>query len=210
MIDSHTLDTFGAVTAFLNVFDVVLAALRILLFGAACVLFVVFAIDWLVRTRRINPFNPMARFFRRAVDPMIMPVERRIVRAGGTPASAPWWTLVAVVIGGILLILALQFVRDLLISTAISASRGPRGLYDLLVSWTFGILQLALIVRIIASWFRLNTYGKWIRWSVSLTEWLLRPLRSIIPPFGMIDVTPLVAYFILVLLESFMHSIGGA
>lgn len=210
MIDAFTLDTFGAVIAFLTIFDTALAALRLLLFVVACVLFVVFAIDWLVRTRRINPFNPVARFFRRAVDPMIMPVERRIVRAGGTPASAPWWTLVAVVVGGILLILALQFVRNMVISTAASAGRGPRGLYDLLVSWTFGILQLALIVRILASWLRLNSYGRWIRWSVSLTEWLLRPLRSIIPPFGMIDVTPIVAYFILVLLEGFMHSIGAA
>jgi Predicted integral membrane protein len=206
--DRDTLATFGAVTAFLLAFDVVLAALKLLLFAGACVLFVVFAVDWLVRTRRINPFGPVARFFRRAVDPLIMPVEQRIVRAGGSPASAPWWTLVAVVVGGILLILALQFLRDLLVSTALSVSRGPRGLYDLLVSWTFSILQIALIVRIIASWFRLNPYGRWLRWSVSLTEWLLRPLRSVIPPFGMIDVTPIVAYFILVLLESFMRSIG--
>jgi YggT family protein len=204
----NTLATFGAVTGVLLAFDVVLAGLKLLLFAVACVLLVVFAVDWLVRTRRINPFSPVARFFRRAVDPLIMPMERRIVRAGGTPASAPWWTLVAVVVGGILLILALQFLRDLLISTAMSVSRGPSGNYDLLVSWTFSILQIALIVRIIASWFRLNPYGRWIRWSVSLTEWILRPLRSVIPPFGMIDVTPIVAYFILVLLESFMRSLA--
>ena len=202
--------TFGAVQGFFIAYDTVLAGLRLLLFTLACVLFVLFAVDWLVRTRRINPFGPIARFFRKAVDPLIMPVERRIVRAGGTPASAPWWTLVAVVVGGILLILALQFVRDLLVSTIASASRGPRGLYVLLVSWTFGILQIALIVRIIASWIRLNPYGRWIRWSYSLTEWLLRPLRSVIPPFGMIDLTPIVAYFILVLLESFFMRLLGA
>jgi YGGT family. len=198
------------VQGFFIAYDTVLAGLRLLLFTLACVLFVLFAVDWLVRTRRINPFGPVARFFRKAVDPLIMPVERRIVRAGGTPASAPWWTLVAVVVGGILLILALQFVRDLLVSTIASASRGPRGLYVLLVSWTFGILQIALIVRIIASWIRLNPYGRWIRWSYSLTEWLLRPLRSVIPPFGMIDLTPIVAYFILVLLESFFMRLLGA
>ena len=202
--------TFGAVQGFFIAYDTVLAGLRLLLFTLACVLFVLFAVDWLVRTRRINPFGPVARFFRKAVDPLIMPVERRIVRAGGTPASAPWWTLVAVVVGGILLLLALQFLRDLLISTIASASRGPRGLYVLLVSWTFGILQIALIVRIIASWIRLNPYGRWIRWSYSLTEWLLRPLRSVIPPFGMIDLTPIVAYFILVLLESFFMRLLGA
>lgn len=201
--------TFGAVRGFFIAYDTVLGGLRLLLFALACVLFVVFAVDWLVRTRRISPFGPVARFFRRAVDPLIMPVERRIVRAGGTPASAPWWTLVAVVVGGIILILALQFVRGLIASTILTAAAGPRGLYVLLVSWTFSILQLALIVRIIASWFRLNPYSRWIRWSISLTEWLLRPLRSVIPPFGMIDVTPIVAYFILVLLESFMRSLGG-
>lgn len=203
------LATFEAVRGFFIAYDTVLGGLRLLLFTLACVLFVVFAVDWMVRTRRINPFGPIARFFRRAVDPLIMPVERRIVRAGGTPASAPWWTLVAVVVGGIVLILALQFVRELIASTVVTAGAGPRGLYVLLVSWTFSILQIAIIVRIIASWFRLNPYSRWISWSVSLTEWLLRPLRSVIPPFGMIDVTPIVAYFILVLLESFMRSLGG-
>jgi YggT family protein len=198
------------VIEFLSVFDAVLVALRGALFVVAVVLFVVFAIDWLVRTRRISPFSPLARMFRRVVDPLIMPVERRIVRAGGSPVSAPWWTLVAVVVGGILLILALQFVRNLLIAAAMSASRGTRGLYDLLVSWTFGILQLALIVRILSSWFRVSPYSRWIRWSFPLTEWLLRPLRSIIPPFGMIDVTPIVAYFVLALLEGLMHSVGMA
>jgi len=198
------------VTTFLVIFDIVLAVLRTALFAVAVVLFVVFAIDWLVRTRRISPFSALARVFRRVVDPMVMPVERRIVRAGGSPVSAPWWTLVAVVVGGILLIVGLQFVRGIIVSAMLSTSRGTRGLYQLLVSWTFGILQLALIVRIIASWIQISPYSRWVRWSYPLTEWLLRPLRSVIPPFGMIDVTPIVAYFVLYLLEGFMHSFGGA
>ncbi len=194
----------------LAAFDAVLAALRLVLFALAVVLFIVFAVDWLVRTRRLNPFGPVARFVRRTVDPMILPVERRIVRAGGLPTSAPWWALVAVVVGGILLILALEFVRDLVLVALSAAGRGPRALYSLLVSWTFGILKLALIVRVIASWLQVSLYRPWIRWSVSLTEWLLRPLRSVIPPFGMIDVTPIVAYFVLWLLEGFMRSLGVA
>jgi YggT family protein len=198
------------VTTFLAIFDIALAVLRTALFAVAVVLFVVFGIDWLVRTRRISPFSALARVFRRVVDPMVMPVERRIVRAGGSPVSAPWWTLVAVVIGGILLIVGLQFVRDIIVSAIRSTSRGTRGFYDLLVSWTFGVLQLALIVRIIASWIHISPYSRWVRWSYPLTEWLLRPLRSVIPPFGMIDVTPIVAYFVLYLLEGFMHTVGRA
>lgn len=198
------------VTGILGAFDFVLSALRPALFALAAVLFVVFAFDWLVRTRRLNPFGPVARFFRRVVDPALVPIERRVVRAGGMPASAPWWALVLVVIAGILLILSLQFVREMIVMAAVSANGGRRGIYDLVVSWTFGLLKLALIVRIIASWLSINPNKPWIRWSASLTEWLLRPLRSVIPPFGMFDVSPLVAYFVLVLLEGFMHSIGVA
>jgi len=198
------------VTGILDAFDLLLRALRPALFALAALLFVVFAFDWMVRTRRINPFGPVARFFRRVVDPALVPVERRVIRAGGAPASAPWWALVVVVVAGILLILTLQFVREMVVMAAVSANNGSRGIYDLVVSWTFGLLKLALIVRIIASWLQISPYKPWIRWSVSLTEWLLRPLRWIIPPFGMFDVSPLVAYFVLVLLESFMHSIGVA
>lgn len=210
LLDSDARLIVRCVIRFLDAFDLSLSALRPALFAVAAVLFVVFAFDWLVRTRRINPFGPVARFFRRVVDPALAPVERRVVRAGGMPASAPWWALVVVVIAGILLILTLQFVREMIVEAAVSANRGSRGIYDLVVSLTFGILKLALIVRIIASWLQINPYKSWIRWSVSLTEWLLRPLRSVIPPFGMFDVSPLVAYFVLVLLESFMHSIGVA
>jgi YggT family protein len=208
LIDDGAAVIVRVVTGILGAFDFILSALRPALFALAALLFVVFAFDWLVRTRRINPFGPVARFFRRVVDPALVPVERRVVRAGGTPASAPWWALVVLVIAGILLILSLQFVREMIVMAAISAGAGRRGIYDLVVSWTFGLLKLALIVRIIASWLQISPYKPWIRWSVSLTEWLLRPLRSVIPPLGMFDVSPLVAYFVLVLLENFMHSIG--
>ena len=204
MLPGVLLGTFRDVRGFFYAFDTATSALRLVLFVLAAVLFVLFAADWLVRTRRINPFHPVARFFRRTVDPIILPVERQVVRAGGLPSSAPWWALVAVVVGGILLIVALDFVRDLLFTGFVAAGAGTRGLYYLLVRWTFGILRLALFVRIIASWLRLSEFKPWIRWSVALTEWLLRPLRSFIPPLGMIDVTPIVAYLVLWMLEGIM------
>jgi YggT family protein len=161
------------------------------LFALAAVLFVIFAIDWLVRTRRLSPFGPVARFFRRTVDPLLEPVERRVVRAGGMPSSAPWWALVAAVAGGILLLLLMNAARSV-IAEAMLATRSGRGFYHLIVEWTFGILRLALIVRVIAIWMRLS-YSKWVRWTVPLTEWLLRPLRRVVPPVGMMDISPLVA-----------------
>ncbi len=189
-------------TGFLSVFDVLIVAVRYAVFAIAIVAAVVFLVDWLVRTRRINPFHPIARTFRQAVQPLLVPIEQRVVRAGGLPSSAPWWALIAVVVTGILLIVLLGFIRTQIVYAAVAGTAGGRGVYVLIVSWVFGILQLALILRVVASWFRLSEWKPWIRWAVVLTEPILRPLRRVIPPFGMIDVTPLVAWFALRLLES--------
>jgi YggT family protein len=192
------------VSSVIAVLDVVLQVLRSGLFGVAAVLAVVFAIDWAVRTRRISPFSGVARFFRTSVDPLLAPVERQIVRAGGLPSSAPWWALALVVIGGIVLITLLEFIRSQLAMAFMAVDSGPRGLYRLFVSWTIGILQVALFVRVVSSWVQISPYSKWIRWAVALTEWFLAPLRQILPTFGPIDISPMAAYFLLSLLGSFL------
>jgi len=185
------------VPSFLFAFDAVLGVLRLALFAVAVLLAVVFALDWAVRTRRLSPFGPVARFFRSTVDPMIAPVERRVVRAGGLPSSAPWWALAAAVVGGIILLSLLGFVRGWLAMAYGAVAQGPRGIYVLLVVTTAGLLQIALLVRVVSSWVRLSPYSPWVRWSFVLTDPILRPLARIIPPLGMMDVTPIVAYLLI-------------
>ena len=189
----------------LSVIDTLLGILRIAIFVLGAVALVVFGIDWLVRTRRISPFGAVARFFRRVVDPLIVPVERRVVRAGGLPASAPWWALVVVVLGGLVLLALLEFVRGQLAFAAAAGGAGASGVIAILITWTFGILQLALIVRVISSWVRLSEFSRWVRWTIPLTEWLLRPLRNLIPPLaGTIDLSPLVAFLVLAVGKSLL------
>ena len=84
---------------FLSGADAVIQILRTALLSVAVVFGVICLLDWAVRTRKISPFNAVARFCRSTVDPIIAPIERRIVRAGGAPASAPLWALAGVVIG---------------------------------------------------------------------------------------------------------------
>jgi YggT family protein len=193
--------TLVAALAYLSAF------LRTALFVVAAVLAVVFLIDWLVRTRRINPFNPIARFFRKTLDPLLAPVEQRVVRAGGLPTSAPWWALVVVVIGGILLITALDFLRRWLLQVAFAASQGPGVLVVQIVLWALGIVQIALILRVIASWLRLSEFKWWLRWAVVITDPILRPLRRVVPPLGMFDITPIVAYFAIWILQALVRSV---
>lgn len=167
-----------------------------LVFGAICIL------DWAVRTRKISPFNAIARFCRSTVDPFIAPIERKVVRAGGTPAAAPLWALAAVVIGGILLLTFLDFIRLEVATSIIASQSGAAGIFHLLVSWTFTILKVALLVRVISSWLPVSPFSVWVRWSYLLSEPILAPMRRIVPNLGGLDITPILAYFLLNLTES--------
>ncbi|HMF88431.1 MAG TPA: YggT family protein [Gemmatimonadaceae bacterium] len=183
-----------------TVIQVVRAALLAIavVFGVICIL------DWAVRTRKISPFNAIARFCRATVDPLIAPMERKVVRAGGTPASAPLWALAAVVIGGILLLSLLDFILIQVARSMIASQNGAAGIFHLLVSWTFTILKIALIVRVISSWLPISPYSRWVLWSYKLSEPILAPMRRIVPNLGGLDITPILAYFLLSLTESFL------
>src|SRR5207244_10650508 len=59
---------------------------------------------WLVRARRVSPFGALGRALRAASDPLIRPVEMRLVRPGGNPVHAGWWLVVVVALGGLVLL----------------------------------------------------------------------------------------------------------
>jgi YggT family protein len=187
----------------LSVFDESIAVFRIALFGVAAALAALCAVDWMVRTRKLSPFGPVARFMRTTMDPLLKPVERRVVRAGGLPSSAPWWALAAVVLAGIVLLSLLGFARSELGLVYYSVTSGPGGVTRLLISWLFGLLQLALIVRVLLSWLPVFPGAWYSRWSFALTEPMLKPLRRVVPLVAMMDITPIIAYFALGLLEGF-------
>jgi YggT family protein len=185
----------------LVLFDQILGAVRFAvaviagIFAAFCV------IDWLVRTRRVNLFGALARFSRSRIDPILEPIERKVVRAGGNPASAPLWALAAAVVGGILLISVLDFIRAEILGLAFAVQNGPRGILRLLVSWTFDFLRIALLVRVVSSWLPISPYSPWIRWAYAVSEPILRPLRRVIPSLGPIDITPIIAYFLILIIQ---------
>jgi YggT family protein len=192
---------------FLSAADAVIVILRTVLLSIAVAFAAICVLDWAVRTRKISPFNAIARFCRSTVDPIIAPVERSVVRAGGTPAAAPLWALAVIVIGGILLLTLLDMIRLEVVKTIIASNQGAAGIYHLLVSWTFTILKTAIVVRVISSWLPISPYSKWVRWSYQLSEPLLAPLRRFVPAFGGLDITPILAYILLSIIESFLFTL---
>lgn len=195
--------------ALISILAMLALGVRYIVAAVATCLGVLFLLDWLVRTRRINPFHPLARAIRRAVDPIVAPVERRIVRAGGLPSSAPIWALVGVIIGGIVLVSGLDFIVQSLAAMLMAVASGPAGIFALLVRLTFGLLRLALIIVVVVSWLPISPFSSWVRWAFSLTEPFLRPLREMLPRVGMFDISPIVAYFLLGMLQwAFLRMVG--
>jgi YggT family protein len=61
----------------------------------------------------------------------------------------------------------------------------------------FFILQFAIIVRALMSWFNPSPDNPIVRFVIEITEPVLAPLRRIVPRVGMIDITPIVAILLM-------------
>ncbi len=69
----------------------------------------------------------------------------------------------------------------------------------------FNILTWAIIIRVLLSWIPgLNPYNPVVQLLRSITDPLLEPARRIIPPIGMIDISPIVVLFVLQLVREFL------
>jgi len=166
--------------------------------------------SWLVRTRRVSPFGVLGRTLRAITDPIMKPVERRLVRMGGNPVHAGGWLIVITAIGGIVLLSVAGWVVVTLQTANAAASRGPSATAGLIIDLFYKILFAALLVRVIAGWFGMFRYSRWIRPAYILTDWIVGPIRRVVPPIGSFDLSPVVAMFALSLLRQIFHSVLGA
>jgi YggT family protein len=189
------------------IFDTLDLVARVLVVVALVYASVVALTHWAVRSRRITPFGAWPRFVRRLSDPVVVPLERRIVRAGGSPQDAPLWLLGVVVAGGLLLLTLVHWLAGFAATLGTLSESGPRAWAGFLVSGLFNVLMIALLIRVISSWFGISPYRPWMRPVMALTNWIIDPIRRILPPFGMIDFSPLVAWLVLTLVRGFVLSL---
>ena len=180
----------------------VILATRVLVFAVFSVALVVAVTHWAVKHGHLTPFGPVPRMARYLGGPLLKTFERRLHRSGGNPVDAPYTLFWIALLGGLGLIFVVQWLVGLLYSMAYSASAGPGALFRFVVNLAFSILMIAILIRAFASWFGVSPYSRPMRLVYGLTDWLIEPLRRVVPPIGMIDITPMVAYFILYLARS--------
>jgi YggT family protein len=69
------------------------------------------------------------------------------------------------------------------------------------VNWLFTVIELAILVRVLFSWIRPDPYNPFVRMIHLVTDPVLQPLRRVIPPMGMLDITPIVALILLQIIQ---------
>src|SRR5690242_14759051 len=113
---------------------------RYVVLGAFAASALVALASWLVRTRRISPFGAPGRLLRAASDPLIRPVETRLVRAGGNPVHAGWWLAVGVAAVGVVVLAAWNWLAEVVYGAAAAFSAGPRYAMAVVVQLAYKIV----------------------------------------------------------------------
>jgi len=57
---------------------------------------------------------------------------------------------------------------------------------------------------VISSWLPISPYSAWVNWSYRLSEPILSPLRRVVPVLAGLDITPIVAYILLGIIENLL------
>jgi YggT family protein len=78
--------------------------------------------------------------------------------------------------------------------------------FILIIARLIQLLAFAIFARAILSWFPIDRNGPIFRALDAVTEPVLGPLRRVIPLVGMIDITPMIALFLLFAISAALQS----
>jgi YggT family protein len=151
----------------------------------------------------LNPFSWSARTIRRLTDPFIDPVRRALMRFGVDPKYAPLVAILLAILVGWFALQLVSSIANMLAGVLISLKEPALGatigyvLYGLV---SFYILLI--FIRIIFSYGMINYRNRVMRFMVNATDPMLVPLRRIVPTAGAFDISPIVAFIILWLIQA--------
>jgi YggT family protein len=182
---------------------------RIVWFATTAVEVIIAAVILLMIVRLIadamdlNPFGWASRTIRRLSDGLVIPVRGGLRGFGADPKFAP---LVVILISILLGYFVLQLVATIAQTVAGVIDSSRLGAFF----WVLGfillgflsIYSLLILVRVIISWAMLSYSNRLMRFLIDVTEPLLGPLRRVVPMLGRFDISPIVAFLLLWLLQS--------
>jgi YggT family protein len=151
----------------------------------------------------LNPFSRPVIFVRRLSDPLVNPVRRSLIQFGFGPNITP---LVVILISILLGWFVLQLAQSVLLTFAGVVESVQAGRFIAVVGYLlYGFLTVYLLlitIRIIFSWGSVSSTNRVMRFLVNATDPVLLPMRRLVPPLGVFDISPLVVILIIYLLRT--------
>jgi YggT family protein len=151
----------------------------------------------------LNPFSWSSRTIRRLTDPFIVPMRRALAGFGVDPKYAP---LVAILTAILLGWFSLQLVASMANTIAgILTSLSRQAIVPIIGYVLYGLLSfysLLIFLRIVFSWVMVSYSNRLMRFLVKATEPMLGPLRRMVPLVGTFDISPIVAFIIVWLVQA--------
>jgi YggT family protein len=140
---------------------------------------------------RADFYNPLSQFIVKASNPPLTRLHQLVPSLWGID------------LGAIVLLLLLEGLR--LVLTALMLGHAPRvsGVLILsigeLLKLTVYVVVFSIFVRAVLSWISNGTRNPMARLVTSFTEPLLAPARRLLPATGGLDLSPIIVFFILML-----------
>jgi len=72
------------------------------------------------------------------------------------------------------------------------------------VSIFLTIFYWLLLIRVLISWVSPNPFNPLVQFLYRSTEPILEPIRRLLPPMGMVDFSPIIAFVLIIFLKSFL------
>jgi YggT family protein len=116
---------------------------------------------------------------------------------------------VGVAATGVVLLSLLNWLAGTLYGAGAAFAGGPRVVLAFLIVAAYNVVFAALVVRVVASWFGYHRYTRWLRPAYVLTDWVVEPIRRMLPPAGTLDWSPLAAWLALWVLKQVLLAIVG-
>lgn len=153
----------------------------------------------------VNPFTWSVRTVGRLTDPVIHSVRRLLIGFRIEPRVAPFVAVVLIIVFGYLLFMLADSILNTVAGILYAFSRpragAPRAIIGYVIFGFLGLYTLLIFLRILFSYLTTGYSNRWVRFMFRATEPLLAPLRRMIPTVGMFDVSPIVAFIVLYLLQ---------
>ncbi len=150
----------------------------------------VFVARFLLQACRVDFYNPISQGLVKATDPVLRPVRMVVPGYGNLDFAA----FLAAVVVQIVLIMALYALAGAYVGSVSYIILS--GLVQV-VLLCLSIFWWSILIVIIAGWIAPGSYHPALALLQQITEPLLAPARSLLPPMGGLDFSPIVVFLVL-------------